>query len=281
MKSSIRTYTPKHALICLAFSTLPAGLLAGCKSDPAVDALKQENAMLRKQAQEHKLSDGPLTQPLDSSPIGSMPTGGAPRSAGAPGTAGAPAAPGGAGTAPGAAQAGTPTPGSKEGASPTEAEKEVPPTLPEYPGAVPDTLAGIKGTADKMAGGISLHMLISNDPVDTVVAFYDKKLTRNIEDPLHAGSWIYRHPTRSERGTGKNRQVRLSDAQPDGSMRAVLVREDNGKTYIELMQIAATVKNVPGTVTTAPPADPPAAGNPAGADPLAPTLLVPQKSGGR
>ncbi len=276
MKITIRTLTPQHARICAALGTVAACLLAGCKPDPAVDALKQENAMLRKQAQEHKLSDGPLTQPLDAAPIGSLPAAGSgtPPSAGLPGNAGTAAVvPGntGGGAQPGGIK-GKPAP---EG----DAKAQLPATLPDYPGAVPDTLAGIKGTADKQASGISLHMLISSDPLDAVVAFYDKKLTRNIEDPMHAGSWIYRHPTRAERGSGKSRQVRLSEAQADGSMRAVLVREDNGKTYIELMQIAATVKDVPGTVTTTPPADAPATGT--APDPLAPPSLLPQKSGGR
>jgi hypothetical protein len=260
-------------------------LASGCKQqDTTVEALRQENAALRKQAQEKAQNDS-LMSGQDSGPIGSlqggtgMPPNGAPP-AGQPGAA--------PGSVPGAAQttAGG-APGAPRGSAPGTGAAD--PTsgvggishgsLPDYPGSAPDIKGRIAGHNDQTSNGMTLRMLIAPAGMDEVLKFYDDKLTRYIEDPVHPGTWIYRHPSRTERGTGEARQVRLSDAQPDGSVRAVVVRADSGKTYIELMEIASNVKGIPNGVGGAPAgAAPPPSGS---SDPLAPPPLVPNKSGGQ
>ena len=253
---------------------------AGCKQqDSTVEALKQENAALRKQAQDRATNE-PLTNNQDTTPIGSLQAGGngiPPNSGNGGGVPGA--APG----APGAGAAGQPgKPGGPAGSGVVDPASGAGGishgSLPDYPGAAPDIKGRMDGHPDQAVNGMTLRMLITPVEMDDVIKFYDQKLTRYIEDPVHAGSWIYRHPTRTERGTGAARQVRLSDAQADGSVRAVVIKSDSGKTYIELMEIAGTVHNVPNGMGAQP--SPPQSGGTPAPDPLAPTLL-PNKSGGQ
>lgn len=211
---------------CTAISPIIAGItccftLVGCKSDNSSEALRQENAALRREAANRDATYGPTSAPLSDSVAHGGPL---------------PAAPGAA-IKPGSVPVNAPL-------SEADMRDAMSLGLPVYPGA---TLNHVPGTPDNSVltgGGVNIVLLQCSDKLDAVVAFYTEKMAVSNADPKLHG--VKRPPSRTDRLQDKSREVMLTDVQPGGGMRSVKVREDGGKTYIELMNI--TGKQIPASV---------------------------------
>jgi hypothetical protein len=115
--------------------------------------------------------------------------------------------------------------------------------LPFYPNATlyedaGNTNSAVQSTSSSKST-FHIVMLQTTDKPEAVIDFYDKRLARSGADPQHPGRQVTQHPLRGERKQDGKAVVTLTDTRPDGVMFAVEVREDVGKTIIELMDIAA------------------------------------------
>jgi len=217
--------TPKSHTRLLVLSLLCAvtiAQLSGCAPDPAAEALREQNTALQRQRDNDALTHS--TPPLSDN-----------SSSATSGSAGA----GSANVAPGSA--------TSLGSNPADdAQNDTDLALPVYPKAELVKQQGSSQASVQTANGINIVLMESTAPFDAIVKFYDEKMTLTVTDPVHIYRTILRHPSRVDRKQDKFRIVTLSDTQPGNGMRSVEIREDTGKTYIELMNIIG--KQIPNSV---------------------------------
>jgi len=240
----MRMFRDAGALMLI--SSFAFSVLAGCGPDKETEALRQENAALRREAENHDAIYGTST-PL---------TDGARAAAGLSTT---PASGGAARTASVAADSDV-------------TQKDIDEAnrlgLPVYPNSKLSKQPGARDNSVLTGGGINVVLLETPDKIEPVVAFYLENMAKSNADPNMPGST--RPPARADRVQDKLRVVTLSDIQPGGGMRSVTVHEDVGRTYIELMNITGK-QQIPASVfpqtgaANQPKASKPPAGSAAGA----------------
>jgi hypothetical protein len=116
--------------------------------------------------------------------------------------------------------------------------------LPIYPNAIvstekdgkPSDNSG-KGTNITMSKGINIAVLETPDSLSRVIAFYQKRLSRPLSHGTRVNGKSVMPPDIQEMNLGGTHLVRMTGPQNGKGLRIVEVREGDGKTYIELMNI--------------------------------------------
>ncbi len=203
--------------------------LAACGPDASTEALRQENAALRRDAENRDAANNASTPLTDSAraAAGLLPNSGS-------------AAP-------------AKTPGSNVDLTPTDIAEANRLGLPVYPNAKLSKSPGEPDNSVLTGQGVKIVLLETPDKLEPVVAFYLQKMTDSNSDPKHPG--IRHIPARADRVQDKFRVVTLSDTLPGGGLRSVTIHEDVGRTYIELINMEG--QQIPASV------QPPGASKPA------------------
>ena len=120
-------------------------------------------------------------------------------------------------------------------AAPTEAELG----MPIYPNAKPYTGLGGNTIKPDMSSGMAL--LETPDSLDKVVDFYKTRIKAT--DARGNATPIAPRETKDAEG----RKARLTGNDAEGNLQVANIREENGKTIIELMR--ASIKSLPSGVS--------------------------------
>jgi hypothetical protein len=200
-------------------------VLTACGPDKETEALRQENAALRRDAENRDALYGTNTPLTDSA-----------RAA--------------AGLSAGLGSASAP----KRTDAPNRAEPQITQKdiddadrlgLPIYPNAKLSIKPGAPNNSVLTGGGVNIVLMESTDKLEPIVSFYTERMAASNVDPNIPGS--KKPPARADRVQDKFRVVTLSDVQPGNGMRSVTVHEDVGRCYIELMNITGK-QQIPASV---------------------------------
>ena len=135
-------------------------------------------------------------------------------------------------------------PGSEDTTIPTASSEDRALGMPLYPGSKPYTEGAT--TLTNTGDGIAMTLLETGDSVDQVMAFYQKKLRAEFDDPSVSATSV-----KEEIRDGK-RVARLTKPLSSGGLQSVEARQVDSKTIIELMNIQSVTSGklsmIPGSV---------------------------------